>query len=324
MSKIILQPAGSSDASEHYVDTIENPVDINRIRQFVSQKQYQRLSELYRDGKVPVWGVVPGKNKVNLGKWSRIESGDVTLFARKKQIFASAVVSFKMHNRSLSLKLWGTDPNDETWEYIYFLDEVRKHSITYTDFNKTIGYDPNYIIQGFNVIDEQKSIRVFNAFDLESFIYTPPVSEDEFDNAVVGLDSLESLDTKSESYGRLEQGFIRNHLFKGKKYSTCGICNKEYPVSFLVAAHIKKRSSCTLDEKKDYRLIAMPMCRFGCDELYEKGYIAVNEGKVLQIKSDPITSLIQKYIDNVIDNDCKYWNKSSSKYFKWHYECHTI
>ena len=32
MNKIILQPAGSKDAYKHYIDTVKNPVDLDRIK----------------------------------------------------------------------------------------------------------------------------------------------------------------------------------------------------------------------------------------------------------------------------------------------------
>ena len=75
MNKVILQPAGDSDASQHYVDTIKNPVDLSRIRAFVSEDEYNRLTKYYREGKAPVWGVTPGEGDVNYRKWIRIDGG---------------------------------------------------------------------------------------------------------------------------------------------------------------------------------------------------------------------------------------------------------
>lgn len=63
---------------------------------------------------------------------------------------------------------------------------------------------------------------------------------------------------------------------------TCGICNKEYPINLLITAHIKKQTHCTFEEKLDYKNIVMPMCKMGCDDLYEKGYIFIRDGKVMK------------------------------------------
>jgi hypothetical protein len=322
MNKIILQPAGDGDASQHYVDTIENPVDISRIKRFIREDEYNILAKYYRDGKIPVWGVTPGKDDVNYRKWGRIERGDTALFSRQGRIFASAVVTLTTHSKELALDLWNQNSEGETWEYVYFLDEVKNQNIPYAEFNRVAQYEPNNIIQGFNVLYEDKSRLIIEALGLENIIYLPTVSEVDFENAVNDLENLESLDTEGKAKRRVEQSFLRNQLFEGNIYAECGICNKEYPVSFLVAAHIKKRSVCTLEEKKD-KSIVMPMCGFGCDELYENGYISVQESKVVQIKEEPITPLVQGYIDTIEGNECKYWNENTFEYFNWHYNHHS-
>lgn len=124
MNKIILQPAGSTDARKHYLDTIANPVSIERISSFVDEDTTTRIKELHKDGNVPVWGVTPGINDVNKNKWEKVLPGDIVLFARNNKIFASASVSFTINNKNLALNLWQTNADGETWEYIYFLDEV--------------------------------------------------------------------------------------------------------------------------------------------------------------------------------------------------------
>ncbi len=153
-------------------------------------------------------------------------------------------------------------------------------------------------------------------------IYQPPEpSKEEFENAIKKLNEkdLKSNDAEIKTLRRIEQGYLRSQLFKRSEYFDCGICGNKYPVLFLVAAHIKKRSECTLKEQND-KSIVMPMCNFGCDELYENGYISVKEGSVIQIKKEPMTPLIQDYIDKIEGKYCKYWNKSTSEYFNWHSE----
>jgi hypothetical protein len=101
MSRIILQPAGNKDASDHYNDTIENPVDISTIASFLSDEDQNVLNEIYPSGSCYIWGVTPGGS--NPGKWNRINRGDVTLFARNNKIYASAVTTYKSHNKELAL-----------------------------------------------------------------------------------------------------------------------------------------------------------------------------------------------------------------------------
>lgn len=322
MTKIILQPAGDKDAIEHYKNTIENPVQLSKIRGFVSKEIAEKLHSLFPNDLIPVWGVTSGKNDGNKHKWERIETGDITLFSRNKFIFVSATIAFTIHNKELALRLWDTNDEGETWEYIYFLDEVTNQHISYERFNKVVGYKENNIIQGFNVLDIEKSTLASSLLDLKSEIYFPEVSKEEYYKAISepGLD--QPLDKVGQAKLRTEQGYLRSYLFRGKKVDKCGICGREYPVNFLIASHIKKRADCSEEEKRDYENIAMPMCKFGCDDLYEMGYISVINGKISANNKKYVTTPIKEYLSNIINLDCSYWSDGAKKYFLWHSELH--
>ena len=321
MSHVILQPAGNAGAREHYADTIQTPVEISRIAQYVSPELVADLNELYPSGQIPTWGVVPGVSLGNKKKWHRIQTGDVCVFSKDGHIFATGTVTLKAHSAELAVDLWGKDPNQNTWEYIYFLDEVQNHRIPYSEFNKAVGYKSNFVIQGFSILDEEKSAAFMDTFGLSSEIYYPDTTESEFVELVDTISELSTLDQQGKGTARREQGFLRKHLFGNRKVEQCAICGKEYPVSFLVAAHIKKRARCTLEEQKDYRHIVMPMCKFGCDELYERGYIGVRNGRVVSIK--PVNSAeIKFYVGALEGRSCNHWNDGSQPYFNWHIEKH--
>ena len=316
MSKIILQPSGNKDAREHYEDTLANPVKLSSIEKFISQKHKEVLDEIYPDGNLFIWGVTPAGN--NIGKWNKINSGDVTLFSRDGAIYSSAVTTYKFHNKNLASFLWDFDSKGQTWEYIYFLDEVREQKIPYINFNRSIGYKDNNIIQGFNVLDEEKSRKVFEDFGLESSTYIPEINQEEYIDLVVDIPSTEESYTAKR---RLEQGFLRKKLFSNKTSSKCGCCNKEYPVSMLWCSHIKKRSKCNDDEKRDFNVV-LPMCRFGCDELFEKGYISVdNSGNIIGLKKIKNIN-IKNYLSDIIGAKINPFNESNAKYFEWHRNYH--
>lgn len=312
---VILQPCANKDAREHYVDTIENTRSLNSISQFLDSKELSELEVIYPQGQVAIWGVTPSQST----KWERIQAGDITLLAKEGAVFASAVTTYKVHSHALASQLWGFDNKGNTWEYIYFLSEVKNQHIPYKELNKVIPYNENYVIQGFQILDEEKSVNVLSAFDLESETYFPDITDEELDKE---FQNEEDLDTKSTTTGRKEQSRIRRLLFKNKPTGICSICNKEYPVKFLWAAHIKKRAKCSLDEKRDTRNIAAPMCKFGCDELYEKGYIGVEEGNVVQLKHNELTGNLQSYIDSITNNQCSSWNNKTRQYFEWHLNQH--
>jgi hypothetical protein len=89
----------------------------------------------------------------------------------------------------------------------------------------------------------------------------------------------EETDESCESTRRKEHSILQDWLFKGKVTECCALCGEKFNVNALVTAHKKKRAHCTTAERLD-PYIVMPVCAFGCDFLYERGYIYVEAGKV--------------------------------------------
>ena len=104
MSNVILQPSSNKDAREHYVDTIANPVSLERIRSYIDTADYIKLQEIYPSGDCMIWGVTP--SKINFNKWKRIKTGDITLFSSSGKIYSSAITSYKLHSKELAVELW--------------------------------------------------------------------------------------------------------------------------------------------------------------------------------------------------------------------------
>jgi hypothetical protein len=333
MPLVILQPCANKVAKQHFDETIKGFVKIDFIKAYVTQQQLEALQSIYPDGNVTVWGVTPGKNDSSVKKWNKVNPGDVTLFSANKKIFASATTTYKLQNKELAAQLWGYDEKGQTWEYIYFVSEVIMQDIPAEDLNRVVPYQDNFIIQGFSVLDEIKSSNVLCAFDLfsERFYQSLDVNDyyklinEKQDNADKDnekrsdkLRDQNSLDSEYQAKRRKEQAFLREILFGTYQEGECVICNKTYPVNFLVAAHIKKRSNCTEDEKRDFNNIVTSMCKLGCDDLYEKGYIGVQDGKVIRLKGSNVTSALIQDIDKVIGNKCSAWSESTKGYFEWH------
>ena len=319
MNRIILQPSGNKDARDHYFDTITNRVPLERIRPFLTAPQNKDLLEIYPCNSCHIWGVTPGGS--NITKWDRIQRGDVTLFSSDGRIYASAVTTYKIHNKKLAAELWNFDKSGETWEYIYFIEEIRSLNIPYINFNKSVGYADNYVIQGFNVLSEAKSNSVFSHFDLHSDSFVEEIDLDSFNALLTKIENLEETERQIVTTQRLEQSYLKQFLFGNNTNGQCACCHKVYPVSYLVTAHIKKRSSCSPQEKRDINVV-MPMCKFGCDELFEKGYVSVNDGKFIDMMKNPTSTELQKYLDIVSGKSCSFFNQKTIAYFNWHLKHH--
>jgi predicted restriction endonuclease len=195
---------------------------------------------------------------------------------------------------------------------------VKSVSFTYREFNDAVGYDPKFIVQGFNVMDEEKSDAASAHFGLGSNTHLPPTDKAKYEDALDRIKELESTEREVQSTARIEQAYLRKQLFPNRT-AQCAICGKTYPKDVMVAAHIKRRAACSRDEKLDAANIVMPVCKMGCDELYERGYIAVDESGTIITGSAP-TSDLSDYLGKVDGNTCTAHSVESAKYFDWHHK----
>lgn len=126
-----------------------------------------------------------------------------------------------------------------------------------------------------------------------------------------GTDGVSEITTRREHY------ILKEWLFKGKDSERCAICNKTYSVKSLVTAHKKRRADCAENERTD-PYIVMPLCSFGCDYLYEKGLIYIDNGIIqasaaINAEYFDEKSAIKPLIGKAVE---KRWLKGSESYFK--------
>lgn len=327
MNNVILQPAGKNNFNED--STMSKGIDLSEIKPFLTEKDFEKLSQIYKEknGLVHVWGIKNGIRNQSL--WNKIKRGDVALFYGDWRFFASAIVTYKVQNADLARKLWGELKGGVTWEYIYFLDEIKNQTIHVRNVGDLLNYpSENPSIQGTRMLDEKKSEIMMDTFDFFSPTYVPAITEEQAEKELeVVIDELEqntSLEREVKGRARKEQNIIRGYLFGTKKTCSCGICGEEYPVDLLVAAHIKKRAHCSRREKSDIKHIAIPMCKFGCDDLFERGYIGVQRGEVISlVDTEYLPKSVKDYIENIQGKTCDSWNVENDKYFEWHTNYHT-
>ena len=262
-----------------------------------------------------MWGVVPGKSDVNVGKWNRISVGDVVLFAADKKITSSAVVASKFTSERLAKHLWNVNSEGVTWKYMYSLDEIRSLDLTYEEFNGIVGYKSNNVIQGFTVMDEGKSSLFLDHFALRSERHLDEVAPAEFEEALINLDG--ELDRKAAGWHRKEQAMGRKRLLRGKIEGTCQLCRRLMRSEFLIAAHIKRRSECEDHEKRDLDGVMMLACKFGCDYLFEVGFIGVDSG-ILKVSSALQDEVALKYVE-LLKNTQINVSERQTRYFEWHF-----
>jgi hypothetical protein len=95
---------------DRYADTIAKPVPFSDYAAVIPAVDLKRLSELFPDGRAPMWGVVPGRKNVNVGDYHRIQVGDLVMFGGQGKYFACGTVAYLLHSAALAEALWGPMP----------------------------------------------------------------------------------------------------------------------------------------------------------------------------------------------------------------------
>ena len=152
-------------------------------------------------------------------------------------------------------------------------------------------------------------------------VSAPPSSDDDdrrYESIIGEIDDLGDLDERREAAARKEQRFLRPFLFGSAETGKCALCEREFPIGLLIAAHVKRRADCTDHEKRQYRDNVIPMCKFGCDDLFERGYLVVANGKVTPGPRQAETDTVRNYVSWLRGRDCRYWNSEREPYFDWH------
>ena len=125
-------------------------------------------------------------------------------------------------------------------------------------------------------------------------------------------------DATTERKVRREQRLLRRALGLDGSSHACALCGRTYPDRLLVAAHIKKRSECTPDEKVDVPVVAMIACTLGCDALFEHGYVVVTNQGVIEATErgaeiPHVTELVERLVGRKVSG-----HSESARYYAWH------
>lgn len=148
------------------------------------------------------------------------------------------------------------------------------------------------------------------------------------EEAEEALDRLAG-DTPLERYAlrliRAEQSRLRRLKFGRLELAACDVCEVRLPVPLLRLAHIKRRASCSEDERRNLSNV-MAACTFGCDELFERGLLVVDASGTWDC---PVLDTIPEgdlrtQVSSRISRRCRVWNPATSVFFDAHREFHAV
>lgn len=145
----------------------------------------------------------------------------------------------------------------------------------------------------------------------------PPAGQEANYDLVVHIDETDG--SRTVAY-RKEHSFLTKHLFGQEATAACDICGRTFPRGLLVAAHIKPRSECSHEERLNHNVM-MRACVFGCDALYERGYITVDSGgRIVPGAAAQTGPDLEHVISSLKGRQVASHNEKSSSFFEWHAE----
>jgi len=236
--QVVLQPIGQ--AATNFQNTIVTPVSLSILEPHLTAIDLKYLAETYPEGVAPVWGVAPGRNGQNRRRWQRMNIGDLVLFAKQGRFFSSGEVAWKVHSKRIATELWKVSSHDEIPEYIYFVKGMKPIDVPYKEFNDAAGYQLHHVIQGFDVLAEDKSSAVLQALNRSGrFISDKPKVADE----------------RLADTGRGGKGFGKGG--RRGSHGDSGDTDNPIPEDFERLARMLARMSATLETliNFDYRLV---------------------------------------------------------------------
>ncbi|MFE9863257.1 hypothetical protein ACFYPZ_10930 [Streptomyces sp. NPDC005506] len=117
---------------------------------------------------------------------------------------------------------------------------------------------------------------------------------------------------------RREQSKLRKKMLNGADTFTCALCGRHLPVRFIRAAHIKRRSQASREERLQLSNI-MPACLLGCDELFEHGYIHVTDTGHIGVSGKAGEHpALKEAADQLAGNPVGGYSEHRAPYFAWH------
>ncbi|NKX55949.1 HNH endonuclease signature motif containing protein [Arthrobacter mobilis] len=254
-----------------------------------------------------------------------LRPGDIVFHHHEGHLRAVSRVTepWKASPRPPESPKWYPDEPDEGW--LVEIEPIRKGvDLHFTEVAKLIRNGPDRPFHSggapargrfLSALSEDEGLALLAAVGLSS-----PAAVEE---GIYGRpDEWGGGDTDDVSLAavRREQADLRRHLLSGRSTAPCAICGEERPARLLVAGHIKPRSECTEEERKDFRSVAMLVCSLGCDALFGWGYIVVDaDGRVSRgIPAE--TKDVEAAVDLLIGKTCGAHNEHTDAHFATHAE----
>ncbi len=122
-NKLFLAPKNNKTSRENFQANLENGYPHHEVEKFL----YNEEKEIIKGkNKLYIWG----NQKAKQQSWDKLEVGDFIAFYTKGIFTHYGKCILKKHSKALAQFLWGKSSKQKlTWEYTFFIDEIRPTSI---------------------------------------------------------------------------------------------------------------------------------------------------------------------------------------------------
>lgn len=131
---------------------------------------------------------------------------------------------------------------------------------------------------------------------------------------------LATTDIAGSMFRRAEQRYLRQALL-ARYGNQCALCGRVLPESLLIAAHIKLRSQSSEADRLDFEAAAMLACSLGCDALFERGYLTVDDGG--RVRTTPTNDPeLLPVLEKLGGLRCLAFSEATKENFEFHRQSH--
>lgn len=210
---LFLAPRSNETSRANFVATLATGYPREDVERHLNTED---LFTLGARKKFYIWGNAQGKK----GSWNNMKIGDLVAFYAKKEFVYVGKCILKKHSPEIARELWGErSKKGDTWEFIYFLDELRPISISLEAMRDLGDYREKMIVQGFIPLKEEGMKNIIEQYgSLASFFdaNTPGMRSKDFslfneiaDKQQLKAEDIEGIDeaTRAKDIGILIMQF---------------------------------------------------------------------------------------------------------------------
>ena len=170
LPQIFIAPRSGEHSTRNFKKTIEGGYKKNDLIEFLSAEDKKALDGV---NTLMIWGNRPSLKS----RWAKMRKGDWVLFYQNGYITYAGKLLYKTHNKTIADKLWGQTESGKgsyvSWEYVFFLTDLRPVKISYRAMAQLAGYK-GATVQGFLPYSNTGTKNIISRFgSLEKFLDEP-------------------------------------------------------------------------------------------------------------------------------------------------------